>query len=445
MMPDINEDGTSTAAVAIKNSPVKNVKILPLLAPKPSPPSSSTGINQVIKVKEFKLRERKAKIKSEKYNDKMDVKDVKKKESVDIKNEAKDDINAKRRKKNDNPTDTTVNTTTPATAASANNSNLTTTPAITPKSNPHIINEDVCSSCGGLGNFICCDACPRSFHFTCAEPPLDPQNLPEDDWYCNECRQSNNNNSPAVNIDGSGDIWGLMIEKAGKINPKCFVMPRRFRYQPKEEDLIKLQTGQLFKPSAPVDFTATTTVTTATTTTAHSHAKEHISITGLVKVDHCRYELVAPDISAAKSPTGYCHFCGRFGLTKAALNKTDDLPNVPGDPRYHRPILSCSICPLYWHLDCLETPLVSFPPSSVTWTCPIHFTSEQCVALDVAESLVQASTLLPESAIRLQFMRKAERLKEHDRKDVVEVDEFEEMYGVKDCINVPENIKSTYQ
>lgn len=434
MMPDINEDGTSTA-VGIKKSPVKNVKILPLLAPKPSP-SSTTGINQVIKVKEFKLRERKSIVKSEKSNDKIDVKDVKKKEYVD--SEAKD-INKKRRKKNDNPTDSTVNTTTPA---AANNANLTTTPVIIPKSTPHIINEDVCSSCGGLGNFICCDACPRSFHFTCAEPPLDPQNLPEDDWYCNECRHSNNNNSE-VNKN-SNDIWGLMIEKAGKINPKCFVMPRRFRYQPKEEDLIKLQTGQLFKASAPVDVTATK-ATTTTTTTTHSDTQENISITGLVKVDHCGYELVTPDISAAKSPTGYCHFCGRFGLTKTALNKTDDLPNVPGDPRYHRPILSCSICPLYWHLDCLETPLVSFPPSSVTWTCPIHFTSEQCVALDVAESLVQASTLLPESAIRLQFMRKAERLKEHDRKEVVEVDEFEELYGVKDCINVPENIKSTYQ
>src|SRR5687768_11455819 len=39
----------------------------------------------------------------------------------------------------------------------------------------------------GVGEFICCDSCPKVFHFMCCQPPVDPQSLP-DEWWCNECR-----------------------------------------------------------------------------------------------------------------------------------------------------------------------------------------------------------------------------------------------------------------
>jgi len=48
-------------------------------------------------------------------------------------------------------------------------------------------NYDQCSSCGEGGSLICCDRCPRAFHFDCVEPPLDPTHLPEGNWYCNVC------------------------------------------------------------------------------------------------------------------------------------------------------------------------------------------------------------------------------------------------------------------
>jgi hypothetical protein len=447
MMPDITEDDRSHNHHShTSKSPVKNIKILPLLAPKPA----TREINQIIHSKDFKLRERTAKRKGKEENnrdkeEKVKVKvEIGSKEFEDIGNSKK----VKKRKNNENYVETTA----VSTEKSIDNSVVKLSLAISanaPKSEPlshshsshnNIINEDVCSSCGGLGNFICCDACPRSFHFTCAEPPLDPQNLPEDDWYCNECRyhlRKKKGESQSSTESSSGDIWELMIGRAEVMNPKCFVMPRRFRYQPKEEDLIKLQSGQLFKQTdiIPSHISLLPPVLVEPT---------HIMINNLVKIDHCGYELVAPNISSAKSPSGYCHCCGRFGLTKEALGKTEEFLNIPNDAQYHRPIMSCSICPLYWHLDCLETPMVSFPPPSVTWTCPIHFTSEQCVALDVAESLVQAATLLPESAVRLQFSRKVERIKTGDVTDDLS-DEYEAIYGVTNCIDVPENIKSTYQ
>lgn len=50
-------------------------------------------------------------------------------------------------------------------------------------------NQDFCSACRGIGRFLCCDGCPRSFHFMCLEPPLRVDELPEEEtWYCKKCR-----------------------------------------------------------------------------------------------------------------------------------------------------------------------------------------------------------------------------------------------------------------
>jgi PHD-finger len=38
----------------------------------------------------------------------------------------------------------------------------------------------------------------------------------------------------------------------------------------------------------------------------------------------------------------------------------------------NRTIIACDACDKHWHLDCLNPPLVSLPPSSRRWTCPAH-------------------------------------------------------------------------
>lgn len=310
-----------------------------------------------------------------------------------------------------------------------------------------LVNEDVCSACDGLGNFICCDSCPRSFHFTCAEPPLDPRNVPEDDWFCCECRHQKSKKGKQQEKQqklqiAEASIWDLLIEKVDRVNPKCFVMPRRFRYQAKEEDLQKLVNGQLtLKTSKSTEDSNISKISAKAATT-----NTEIVINDSIKLDHCN--LKAPNISEQKSSTGYCHCCGRFGLTRTALIRSASSPedgNVPADPRYHRPILSCSICPLYWHLDCLDPPMASFPAGSSepSWTCPIHFTTEKCLALDLAEALVQATLLLPESAILREFAHKLNRTQQQQA-EAEEPDEEEEFYGISDCINVPEHVKRVY-
>ncbi|GFZ50835.1 hypothetical protein JCM24511_08593 [Saitozyma sp. JCM 24511] len=55
---------------------------------------------------------------------------------------------------------------------------------------PEVPNQDFCSACRGIGRFLCCDGCPRSFHFMCLEPPLRIDELPDEEvWYCKKCRQ----------------------------------------------------------------------------------------------------------------------------------------------------------------------------------------------------------------------------------------------------------------
>lgn len=44
-------------------------------------------------------------------------------------------------------------------------------------------NDDSCGRCGDVGELICCDNCPATFHLAC----LFTQELPEGSWYCSQC------------------------------------------------------------------------------------------------------------------------------------------------------------------------------------------------------------------------------------------------------------------
>ena len=48
-------------------------------------------------------------------------------------------------------------------------------------------NETDCHYCGNLGELLCCDGCPRVFHFECITPPLRKADMPKGDWYCPLC------------------------------------------------------------------------------------------------------------------------------------------------------------------------------------------------------------------------------------------------------------------
>lgn len=51
-------------------------------------------------------------------------------------------------------------------------------------------NNDNCETCGGVGEFLCCEGCPKAFHFVCLEPPMDAKDVAniKGKWFCNECK-----------------------------------------------------------------------------------------------------------------------------------------------------------------------------------------------------------------------------------------------------------------
>lgn len=50
-------------------------------------------------------------------------------------------------------------------------------------------NADECATCGKGGNLLCCDGCPRSFHGSCCDPPVNVSELSDsqDPWFCAQC------------------------------------------------------------------------------------------------------------------------------------------------------------------------------------------------------------------------------------------------------------------
>lgn len=52
-----------------------------------------------------------------------------------------------------------------------------------------LVNADECGVCGKGGNLLCCDACPRSYHGACCDPPVKMRALAhnEDEWICMRC------------------------------------------------------------------------------------------------------------------------------------------------------------------------------------------------------------------------------------------------------------------
>ncbi|KAI9803314.1 MAG: hypothetical protein M1825_002105 [Sarcosagium campestre] len=186
-------------------------------------------------------------------------------------------------------------------------------------------NADECSACGGEGDLLCCDGCDRSFHFTCLDPPMDPENLPET-WFCFVC---------AARKGVPRRPRGLFAELLGgleKQNPVAFNLPAEVR-----DYFEGVQTGK--------------------------NGEYKVAVPPKAKTRGSQED--AADLLKIKDSKGNWVLCFRCGLT--ALNK--------------KPIITCDYCPSHWHLDCLNPPKAN-PPTLLpngtrrTWMCPNHVEHE---------------------------------------------------------------------
>ncbi|KAL8874642.1 MAG: hypothetical protein Q9174_000047 [Haloplaca sp. 1 TL-2023] len=183
-------------------------------------------------------------------------------------------------------------------------------------------NDDYCAACGGPGQLLCCDGCPRSFHFTCVDPPRETAPAGED-WYCQKCDYQP---SP-VNVTG---VFPVLLQNLKKRNPTAFILPGALRNY--YEDVITGEDGEYEEPAI------------------QSKAKTRNGYD--VPVDTLR-------VRDAKDNIIFCYSCQESAMGG-------------------RHIVDCDFCNLHWHLDCLDPPLAN-PPKKTnksTWKCPNHVDSE---------------------------------------------------------------------
>ncbi|KAI3405133.2 hypothetical protein KGF56_002089 [Candida oxycetoniae] len=208
---------------------------------------------------------------------------------------------------------------------------ITTTHEEEANEDTHKDNDDFCFSCGRPGVFICCEMCPKSFHFTCCDPPIEEP--PEDDWFCHECI-AKRNPSLLPNWNEIG-IFGKLLNNLQIQNPKVFELPRRLR----EETFIGVTTGDYGaysddteKPEVPV-----------------SKTNNGLQIAGFNR----NPDLEIETLYDSNGNPRLCHKCGDSG-------------------QFHRTLIKCDYCPLIYHVDCLDYPM--FGPKTIgdKWRCPNH-------------------------------------------------------------------------
>ncbi|KAG9245401.1 hypothetical protein BJ878DRAFT_419266 [Calycina marina] len=188
-------------------------------------------------------------------------------------------------------------------------------------------NDDYCSCCSGSGELVCCDGCTRSFHYTCADPPVDKSKLSNTaDWFCNVCtaKEARKESAPRRLFD-KPTLFGSLLARIEIRNPESFTLPKEVR-----ERFENVKTG------------------------ADGEYEEFATVKprgGRIGWDE------APDYFRLKDSKGnviLCHQCNQRALHP------------------DRAILPCHFCHLSWHLDCINPPMSKEPTMGKPFRCPAH-------------------------------------------------------------------------
>ncbi|PGH15467.1 hypothetical protein AJ79_02444 [Helicocarpus griseus UAMH5409] len=184
-------------------------------------------------------------------------------------------------------------------------------------------NIDFCRACGGRGQLLCCDGCVDSFHFTCLEPPEDPNSPPEGQWFCPSCRTR-------------GPLEAL-IEAVDDLPPRPYQLPADIRgyFEGAETGEDGVYKGVPVLPKG--------------------SSRARASRVGRPEDRNAYLRLT--------DAKGKLITCSRCGTTSNG----------------RRPIVQCDYCPCSWHLDCLDPPRSNPPPQvpgsdnpALYWKCPNH-------------------------------------------------------------------------
>lgn len=180
-------------------------------------------------------------------------------------------------------------------------------------------NDDFCSTCGGVGRFLCCEGCPKSFHFSCVDPPLDENSLPEGEWFCKECTARRSPPKPYKR-----GIFSQLLYQLDTRNPVLFVLPKKIKQR--FEGVTQTDFGDYVDSDMRGAFKSTRS--------------------GFVEEDP--YKLTDKNGNPI-----FCYKCKKSSLSGG-------------------PIARCEYCSLNWHLDCLNPPLPTVKTVGTKWKCPNH-------------------------------------------------------------------------
>lgn len=196
-------------------------------------------------------------------------------------------------------------------------------------------NNDYCHNCNKSGQLLCCDGCVRSFHFSCLDPPLDPADPPEGEWYCPKCSISRPFRS----------LLGAMNKR---VHDKDFTLASDLRDYFEGVGTSSTNRYEAIAPSFP------------------RIAPRTLRGSRLANYDDPNLRRLYEKLpNNDKETLIFCVACGKTSL-------------------HGKPVIQCDFCPCSFHMDCTD-PMIANPPSQTClpansntldqhkyWMCPNH-------------------------------------------------------------------------
>ncbi|GCF00451.1 hypothetical protein ZYGM_002738 [Zygosaccharomyces mellis] len=217
-----------------------------------------------------------------------------------------------------------------------------------------IENDDFCSACLQSGSFLCCDTCPKSFHFLCLNPPLDPDELPDGDWSCPQCvfKMKCPNGSQAKKyekdflqekVPRSCKLFGKLLFQLEITNPRQFSLPQSIKDTFQD---VKSGPHGIYNDG---------------------REKEPLSEKQLFGAPYGQsltmLDCYNPDMHVDQDTNKFLT-CYKCRTTK--MGTWDS-------PEDSRLIMRCDYCKTPWHLDCIpHAPRASLKNLGTKWKCPLH-------------------------------------------------------------------------
>lgn len=227
-----------------------------------------------------------------------------------------------------------------------------------------IENDDFCSSCLQTGSFLCCDTCPRSFHFLCLDPPVDPDNLPEGNWSCQNCTFKHEFQTNTQILKGEKEflrlssvtkgskLFGKLLFQGKSYNPRQFSLPHSIKTA-----FNNVKTGDRGQYS---DSTEKPELSYKLLFNA-PYGQSVSKLDTYSPDNHYLDENNDPNNSDNSDKFLLCYKCGmtKFGSWE--------------HPEDSRLLIKCDYCDTPWHLDCVpDVPRATLKNLGLKWKCPLH-------------------------------------------------------------------------